>query len=144
MPTSDETVPAFDEEVVPVFEEELDVTKRVVGTGRVRVETRTELVDELVKTELANSQFDVERVLVNQVVDEAPGVKTVGDVTIVPVLEEVLVVEKRLMLKEELHITRRVATEQVEIPVSLRKQRAVVTRIKDDPTAEANEDQSNG
>lgn len=144
MPTSDETVPAFDEEVVPVFEEELDVTKRVVGTGRVRVETRTELVDELVKTELANSQFDVERVPVNQVVDEAPAVKTVGDVTIVPVLEEVLVVEKRLMLKEELHITRRVATEQVEIPVSLRKQRAVVTRIKDDPTAEANEDQSNG
>lgn len=144
MPTSDRSIPLADEEVIPLVEEELAVGKRTVETGRVRVETRTDFVEELVKSELSSSQFDVERVAVNQVVDEAPAVKTVGDVTVVPVLEEVLVVEKRLMLKEELHITRRVATEEVEIPVSLRKQRAVVTRTNDDPTAEANEDQSNG
>lgn len=45
----------------------------------------------------------------------APEIRTEGDVTIVPVLEEVLVVEKRLVLKEELHIRRRVAAETVEI-----------------------------
>ena len=132
------------ETTIPIVEEELDVSTRTVGTGRVRVETRTELVDERVRTELKSSEFDVERVAVNRPVKKAPAVRTVGDVTIVPVLEEVVVVEKRLMLKEELHITRRVASEAVEIPVSLRKQRAVVTRIKDDPNSEANEDQSNG
>jgi stress response protein YsnF len=61
-------------------------------------------------------------------VETAPGIRTEGDVTIVPVLEEVLVVEKRLLLKEELHIRRGVETETVEVPVTLRKQRAVVER----------------
>ena len=51
-----------------------------------------------------------------------------GDLTIVPVVEEVLVVEKRLVLKEELHIRRTSQTELVEVPVTLRKQRAVVER----------------
>jgi stress response protein YsnF len=40
----------------------------------------------------------------------------------------VLVVTKQLVLKEELHIRRRVETETVEAPVSLRKQRAVLER----------------
>ena len=51
---------------------------------------------------------------------------------IVPVLEEVLVVQKQLVLKEELHIRRRVETEAVEVPVSLRKQRAIVERVAPD------------
>jgi stress response protein YsnF len=51
------------------------------------------------------------------------------------VLEEVLVVEKRLVLKEELHIRRRVETETVEVPVTLRKQRAVVEREAPDGAA---------
>jgi stress response protein YsnF len=48
-------------------------------------------------------------------------------VTIIPVLEEVLVVEKRLVLKREIRIRKR-SSETVEIPVSLRKQRAEVER----------------
>ena len=51
-----------------------------------------------------------------------------SDVTIVPVLEEVLVVEKRLVLKEEFHVRRCVETETVEVAVTLRKQRAIVER----------------
>ena len=48
----------------------------------------------------------VERVPVDQFVDEAPQVRTEGDVTIIPVLEERYVLEKRLVLVEELHIRR--------------------------------------
>jgi stress response protein YsnF len=44
-------------------------------------------------------------------------------------LEEVLVVEKRLLLKEELRITRDATTEVAELPVTVRKQRAVVERL---------------
>jgi stress response protein YsnF len=47
---------------------------------------------------------------------------------IVPVLEEILVVRRQLVLKEELHIQRRVETEAVPVPVTLRKQRAIVER----------------
>jgi stress response protein YsnF len=69
---------------------------------------------------------------VDRVVETAPETRTEGDVTIVPVLEEVLVVEKRLVLKEELHIRRRVETETAEVPVTLRKQRAIVERLAPD------------
>ena len=49
--------------------------------------------------------------------------------TIVPVLEEMLVVEKRLLLKEEIHLRRKVETETFEAPVTLRKQRVEVERV---------------
>jgi stress response protein YsnF len=66
------------------------------------------------------------------VVETAPAIRTEGDVTILPIVEEVLVVEKRLVLKEELHIRRRVGSEAIEVPVTLRKQRAIVERLAPD------------
>ena len=50
---------------------------------------------------------------------------------IVPVLEEV-VVQKQLVLKEELHVQWQLETEAVEVPVSLRKQRAIVEQVAPD------------
>lgn len=57
-----------------------------------------------------------------------PVTRREGDVTIVPVLEEVLVVEKRLVLREEIHVRETLSREEVELPVSLRRQRATVER----------------
>jgi stress response protein YsnF len=113
------------EEVLPLVEETATVHKRAVVTGKVR--TVTDTVEELARANL-QSAVEVTRVPVDQVVDTAPEIRTEGDVTIVPVLEEVLVVTKQLVLKEELHIRRRVGAETVEVPVTLRKQRAVVER----------------
>ena len=47
---------------------------------------------------------------------------------IVPLVEEVLVIEKRLILREELHIQTRVVQRTENIPVTLRSEEAVVTR----------------
>jgi stress response protein YsnF len=103
----------------------------------VRVRTVTDSVGELAHADLLREAVEVARVPIDKVVQTAPEIRTDGDVTIVPVLEEVLVVEKRLVLKEELHIRRRVETEAVEVPMTLRKQRAVVERISpDDPADE--------
>jgi stress response protein YsnF len=55
-------------------------------------------------------------------------VRTEGETTIIPVVEEVLVVEKRLVLKEEIHIRRLISKDDVEVPVTVRRQRAVVER----------------
>jgi stress response protein YsnF len=121
-------------ETIPIVEEELKLDKREVVTGRVRVRTVVDVVEEMARASLDEETVEVTRVPVDRVVDEAPGIRTENDVTIVPILEEVLVVEKRLVLKEELHIRRRVGTEAVEVPMTLRKQRAVVERISpDDP-----------
>ena len=120
------------EEVLPLVDEIATIHKREVVTGKVRVRTVTDTVEELARATLQSAAVEVTRVPIDQVVDTAPEIRTEGDVTIVPVLEEVLVVTKQLVLKEELHIRRRVETEAVEVPVTLRKQRAVVEREASD------------
>ncbi|MEZ0171107.1 YsnF/AvaK domain-containing protein [Microvirga sp. TS319] len=125
------------QEVIPLAEETVSVGKRQVVTGRVRVRTVTDTVEELAHAGVQRETVEVTRVPVDRMVDTVPGIRTEGDVTIVPVVEEVLVVEKRLVLKEELHIRRQISTEEVEVPVSRRKQRAVVARA--DPDEQAGE-----
>jgi stress response protein YsnF len=140
-----EPVPVFDdvllsapqtaaEEVVPVVEETATIGKREVVTGRVRVRTVTDTVGELAHAAVQREDVKVTRVPIDKVVETAPEIRTEGDVTIVPVLEEVLVVTKQLLLKEELHIRRRVESETVEMPFTLRKQRAIVEREAPDGT----------
>lgn len=121
-----------DVEIIPLAEEELRLDKRQVTRNRIRVHTVTDVTQELAKASLEGETVEVTRVPIDRMVDRAPDVRTENDVTIVPILEEVLVVEKRLVLKEELHIRKRTKTEDVEVPVELRKQRAVIERIPAD------------
>src|SRR5712672_4402770 len=116
-------------DTIPVFEEEVIVDKHSVVTGRVRVRTITESVDDVARATLEEQNIEIRRVPIDQVVDTPPSVRTEGDITIIPVLEEVLVVEKRLLLKEELHIRPHTESEVIEKPITRRKQRVIVDRI---------------
>jgi len=121
--------------VLPIVEETLHISKREVVTGRVRVRTVTDLIEERVRQELSGQHVEVERVPVDVLIERdaaPPEPRTEGDVTIVPILEEVLVVEKRLLLKEELRITCHRTTNVTEVAVPLRKQRAEIERLKDE------------
>jgi stress response protein YsnF len=120
------------EDVIPLVDETATIGKREVLTGRVRVRTVTDTLEELARADVQRETVEVTRVLIDRMIETAPEVRTEGDLTIVPVVEEVLVVEKRLVLKEELHIRRRVAAETVEVPVTLRRQRAIVERLAPD------------
>ena len=127
--------PAARAENVPVLDETLSVSKREVKTGRVRVATRTELHEELAESMLEHSLVDVTRVKVDRVVDTAPQVRTEGDTTIVPVLEERVVVTKQLVLVEELHIRHRVERTVERTPVTLRRQNVTVEHLDPDGPA---------
>jgi len=118
-----------DEEAIPVVEETARIDKREVQTGRVKVHTVVETSEQMVREALSSQNVKVTRVPVDQPVTRVPVIRTENGITIVPVLEEILVVEKRLILREELHIKQEVSHETVEVPVSLRKQRAVVERV---------------
>ena len=126
--------PEIHEERLAVVEEEARIDKREVVTGRVRIRTRVEEADETVRGTLDEEVVEVERVPVDRIVEAAPAVRQDGDVTIIPVMEEVLVVEKRLVLKEELHVRRRRTQETVEVPVTLRRERVEVERLPADET----------
>jgi stress response protein YsnF len=124
------------EQVIPLVEETARVDTRAVVRGKVRIRTETDTVEEIARAALDTETVEVTRVPIDREVDTPPAVRTENDVVIVPVLEEVLVIEKRLVLKEELHIRRRIATETIEQPVTLRKQRAVVEHLDpSDPEA---------
>ena len=116
------------EHVIPIVEETAVVTKRVVPTGRVRIHTAVQERSELVRADLEREEVQVERVPVDQEITAMPAVRHEGDVMIVPVVEEVLVIEKRLVLKEELHIRTVRSVERVEQPIILRRTVASVER----------------
>ncbi len=128
-----------EEDVIPVTEESLRISRESVPTGRVRVATVTETHPETVAAELTSSEIDIDRVPIGREIDVAPAMREEDGVTIIPVVEEVLVVEKRLVLREELHIRRRRTVEHAEVTVPLRRQRVAVEREAinpgDDPKA---------
>jgi stress response protein YsnF len=90
--------------VVPVVREEAEVRKRTEETGSVVVHVVPRVQTEQVNVPLIEESVEVERVPVNRFVSGTQPVRQEGDVT---VYEEVLVVERRLMLKEEVRVTRR-------------------------------------
>ena len=85
---------------------------------------------------MEGESVEVTRVPVNREIDAAPSIRTDGDVTIIPVVEEVVVIEKRLVLVEEIHLRRTKTREEVTVPVKLRKQRATVERTKEGESRE--------
>ena len=109
-----------DTEVIPVLREEVRVSKREVETGRVVVHKTVSERDENVEMLLRQTDVSVERVPVGRTVTEAPASRQEGDVLIIPVMEEVLVVEKRLVLKEELHIRKTTSERTAHEVVRLR------------------------
>ena len=113
---------------IPLVEERFSVGKREVETGRFRVRVAIDQREERVTEELSRDEIDVEHVPMNVPLTEVPTVRLEGNTTIIPVVEEQLVVEKRLVLVEEIHLHRRKTTETQEIPVMLRSERAVVER----------------
>lgn len=125
-PTAKPSTGDVDEISVPLIEETATLGTREVTTGKVVVRTVVDVEDRLLSQMITEERVDVERVAIGRVVDVAPQIRTEGDVTIIPVLQERVVVETQLVLVEEVRITRRIATEKVEIPVQLRTQRAVV------------------
>lgn len=123
--------------VIPVVAEELQVGRRTVETGRVRVRKLVQEHVEQVDEPLLREEVQVERVAINQLIDQAPAVRDEGDVLIVPVVEEVLVVEKRLMLREELRISKRRISTNESQEVVLRREEVVVERLAPDEDASA-------
>ena len=115
--------------VVPVLVEELEVQKRAVETGKVRitkvVHERETLVDEpLVRDNVAISRLPMQRVV------EGPiPVREEHGTTIISVVEEVLVVEKRWMLREEIHIRKRRTETHQPQQITLRSEEVQVERV---------------
>jgi uncharacterized protein (TIGR02271 family) len=117
-----------EEKVVPVIEETAVVYKERVVSDRVRLHKRVQSTQEVLDIPVQTESLEVERVAIGAWIEAPAGIRQEGDTTIYPVVEEVLVVEKRLRLVEEVRVTRRRATRQVREEVSLRHEEILVER----------------
>ena len=137
-PTSDPLrAPAHDQvstdtTVIPGMREQLDArTRRVETQSGVSVSKTVDEREEVSDEPLSKEEVEVERVAVNVPVDAPSGVRYEGDTMIIPIFEEVAVVEKRLMLKEEIRVTRRREGFRAPQRAILRREVANVERIED-------------
>ncbi|PWC33598.1 YsnF/AvaK domain-containing protein [Azospirillum sp. TSO35-2] len=123
------TPPDERDAVIPLHDESVTVDKQRVDRSRVRVTTRVSEREALVRDTLDHEDAIVTRVPVDREIDAYPDVRQEGDVTVIPLVEEVLVVERRLVLREEIHVRKTKRTTEVEQPVTLRSEQATVERI---------------
>jgi uncharacterized protein (TIGR02271 family) len=111
---------------IPVIEEQLKVEKEVVETGKLRLIKKVHEEEHEVDVPLVQENITVEHVALDQYVDSPPQVRQEGDTTIYPVLQEVLV--KKLLLVEEVRVTRHRTETPAPQHVTLRKEEVQVSR----------------
>jgi uncharacterized protein (TIGR02271 family) len=115
--------------VVPVLVEALEVHKRLVETGKVRITKEVHAREIVVDEPLFHDTVAITRVPIQRVVDGPVPVREEQGTTILSVVEEVLVAEKRWMLREEIHIrTQRIETHQPQ-RITLRSEDVQVERV---------------
>lgn len=125
--------------VVPVLAERAAITKSLVDVARVRITKRVSEHVEEVRPQLAREEITVEHVPVNLYVDAPPGNRTEGDVLVVPLLEEVLVVQKRLLVREELRIRKTLVPHPAEPQqITLRREDVDIQRV---PVSDGQDDE---
>lgn len=115
--------------VIPVIEETASIDKKVVDSATVVVHTNIIEEKKSVAVPLTTEEYEVKRIPVNEFVDERPPVRQEGNCIIVPVVEEVLIVQKRLKVVEEVHLVKRQLTETHKEDIVLKKEEVTVERV---------------
>lgn len=120
---------ATDSRVIPIVEEHAVILKRKTLTGGVRVRTVVHEDEAVIDEPIAIETIEVERVTLDRWVEGPVPVRQEGNTTIVTLIEEIVVVEKRLRATEEVRITKRRDVEKSSQSVTLRREEVVIERV---------------
>ena len=125
--------------VIPVVAEELAIETARITRGAVRLHKRVETSEQAVDTPQVREEVIVERVAVDRPVEgAAPEPREEDGVLVIPVLEEIAVVEKRLILREEIRVSRRRTMTSSPQVVTLRREVVEVERVDADTGTHGN------
>lgn len=122
-----------DELVLRLAAEDVVIGRRRVRGRTVRVVTGTREQEHVVAESLTHERVEVTHVPADRFVDDVPPPRIEGDTTILSVVEEVVVLERRLLLKEEIRIRRVRVTETHRETIVLREQFADISVTEPDP-----------
>jgi uncharacterized protein (TIGR02271 family) len=121
--------PGSSTRIIPVVEERLEIGRREVETGRLRVQKRISEQDQTVDEPLLADEITIERVPINRFVEEPEPLRVEGDTTVIPLFEERIVFEKRLVLREEVRVTKRRIARRAPEMVTVRREEVTVERV---------------
>ena len=116
------------ETVTTLVEEEVAVSKHVVPTRRIQISRLTRQHEQLVDELLTREHVEIERIPIGKPVDVMPSVREEQDSIVIPVVDEILTIERQLILREEVRIRRVKSTERYQERVILHTQEAVIRR----------------
>jgi uncharacterized protein (TIGR02271 family) len=117
------------EDTLELREEELHVRREMREVGQATIRTRVEEVPARLEVEAATEEVEVEHVPIGTAVSQRRAPYQDGDVLVIPVYEEQLVVTKRLVLREELRVRRTRGLQRQLFEDTLRRERLEI----DDP-----------
>ena len=118
--------------IVPLIEEQIHLEKHLVDQGGYRISKKVSIRHETVDEPLVSRSVQIERRAIGRLLPsmESPPVRREGATSIFSVVEEVLVTEKRLMLKEEIYITQTEATIHRPVNVALRSEEMLIEPLE--------------
>jgi uncharacterized protein (TIGR02271 family) len=105
-----------------VLQEQVNIDKKIVESGKVVIHKKVHKEDKDVEVPVSHEEVEIKKVTINKYVTEAPDVRYEGNTTIIPVIKEVAVIEKKLLLVEEIHVIKHVVEKTEEHVVPLRKE----------------------
>jgi uncharacterized protein (TIGR02271 family) len=122
-----EPQPEEENMVIPVIEEEVIIDKKVVKKASIYIHKKVNTEDVLVEVPVTSDKFTIERIAVNKYLDTPPPeIRHEGDTIIIPVIKEVIV--KRILLVEEIHMTKHVQKDIHKKKLTLKKESVTITR----------------
>ena len=119
------------EDILPlnVLHETANVDKKTVTSGKVIIHKKVHEEEETVAVPVAQEELEIKKVAVNKYVDTVPVARQEGDTMIIPVVKEVVVIEKKLLLIEEVHVTKHILQQTQEQTVPLRREEIEIERF---------------
>ncbi len=122
---ADETLTGI---TIPVIEEKVSIEKKIIETGIVKVVKEVQQKEETINIDLISEEYFVEHIEKDEFVDDnIPATRQEGDVLIIPVLKEVMV--KRVLLTEEIRVTKKIAQQSEPQNVTLRKETVTIKHL---------------
>jgi uncharacterized protein (TIGR02271 family) len=112
-----------DELRIPLLEERLTAGARPVDLGELRVHLGVDVEEQAIRRPVTRDDLIVERVVVDRMLEAPVEPRYEGDWLIIPIMREELVVEKRLMLAEEVRIRKHRVTEEQVVRETVRRTR---------------------
>ena len=109
-----------------VLQEQVNIDKETVVSGKVVIRKNVQEENEMITVPVSHEEVKIKKVAINKYVDTAPEIRYEGETTIIPVIKEVLIVEKKLLLVEEVHVTKNVVTQTTEHTIPVRKEEVSV------------------